>query len=247
VGPVVDTVLIADDEPQLAEDLARRLKACWTDVDIVSVVDNGLKAVAALRQLSPQYAFLDIRMPGLNGLEVAAAAKMTRIVFVTAYEEYAVAAFTASAVDYLVKPVSDFRLAQCVLKLQQTPTPPADLLALLKRLDQPRPSYLAWLHTGFGNLTRVLAVEEILYFQAGDKYTDVVTGSERHVIKMSLRELKTRLDPQQFTQIHRSIIVNLHAIQKLERDVLGRTQIHLKNHAAVIPVGRAYVGQFKKM
>ena len=242
-----DTVLIADDEPRLAEDLARRLKACWSDVDIVAVVDNGLKAVAALRQLNPRYAFLDIRMPGLNGLEVAAAARTTRIVFVTAYEEYAVDAFTASAIDYLVKPVSDFRLAQCVLKLQQTPAPPADLLALLKKLEQPRPSYLAWLHTGAGNLTRVLAVDEALYFQAGDKYIDVVTASERHVIRMSLKELKARLDPQQFTQVHRSLIVNLRAIDKLERDVLGRTQIHLKNHADVIPVGRAYVNQFKKM
>jgi DNA-binding LytR/AlgR family response regulator len=247
VSTVVDTVLIADDEPQLGEDLARRLKRCWTDVDIVAVVDNGLKAVAALRELSPQYAFLDIRMPGLNGLEVAAAAKTTRIVFVTAYEEYAVAAFTAAAADYLVKPVSDFRLAQCVLKLQRTSAPPEDLVSLLKRLDQPRPSYLTWLHTGLGNLTRVLAVDETLYFQAGDKYTEVITASERHLIRMSLKELKTRLNPDQFTQIHRSIIVNLRAIEKLERDVLGRTQIHLKNHADVIPVGRAYVGQFRKM
>jgi DNA-binding LytR/AlgR family response regulator len=186
-------------------------------------------------------------MPGLNGLQVAAAARATRVVFVTAYEEYAVAAFTAAAADYLVKPVSDFRLAQCVLKLQQTSTPRADLVALLKRLEQPRPSYLTWLHAGFGNLTRVLSVDEVLYFQAGDKYTDVITGPERHVIRTSLKELKTRLNPDHFTQVHRGIIVNLRAIEKLERDVLGRTQIHLKNHVDIIPVGRAYMSQFRKM
>jgi DNA-binding LytR/AlgR family response regulator len=243
----VHTVLIADDEPQLAHDLAQRLKRCWTDIEIVAVVNNGLQAVAELERLSPQYAFLDIRMPGLSGLEVAAAAAATRIVFVTAYEEYAFAAFDASAADYLVKPVSDARLAQCVLKLQQTVAPRPDLIALLTKLEHPSPSYLTWLHTGLGNTTRVLSVDEVLYFQTGDKYTEVVTASERHLIRMSLKELRHRLNPQQFAQIHRSTIVNLRSIERLERDVLGRSLIHLKNHPDVIAVGRAYVAQFRKM
>jgi DNA-binding LytR/AlgR family response regulator len=243
----VNTVLIADDEPQLAHDLSRRLQRCWSDVEVVAVVENGLEAVAQLSRLRPQFAFLDIRMPGLSGLEVAAAATSTRIVFVTAYEEYAVAAFTAAAADYLVKPVSDFRLAQCVLKLQQSSAMRPDLVALLQKLEQPAHSYLTWVHTGLGNMTRVLAVDEVLYFQAGDKYTEVVTGSERHLIRTSLKELKQRLNPDQFTQIHRSTIVNLRAVEKLERDVLGRTMVHLKGHAHTIPVGRAYVAQFRKM
>jgi DNA-binding LytR/AlgR family response regulator len=243
----MSTVLIADDEPRLADDLARRLKRCWRDANIVSVVDNGLRAAKELARLNPDYAFLDIRMPGLSGLEVAASAAGTRIVFVTAYEEYAVAAFDASAVDYLLKPVSDTRLAQCVLKLQQTSPPQVDLAALLKTLDRPKPAYLAWLHTGAGNTTRVLAVAEVVYFQAADKCTDVVTPTERHVIRTSLRELVERLDPERFAQIHRSTIVNLSAIEKLERDVLGRTLIHLKGHPQVLQVSRAYQRRFRQM
>jgi DNA-binding LytR/AlgR family response regulator len=241
------TVLIADDEPQLAEDLSRRLQRCWKDIDVVAVVDNGLRAVGELGRLNPDYAFLDIRMPGLSGLDVAAAATATRIVFVTAYEEYAVAAFEASAADYLLKPVSDTRLAQCVLKLQRSAAPRPDLTALLSKLEQPKAAHLAWIHTGAGNTTRVLSVAEVLYFQAADKYTDVVTATERHVIRTSLKELVRRLDAQQFVQIHRSTIVNLRAVERVERDVLGRALIHLKNHADVLPVGRAYVARFRQM
>ena len=202
----MSTVLIADDEPKLAQDLARRLKRCWNGVDIVAVVENGSRAAAEIERLNPEFAFLDIRMPGMSGLDVAAAAIDTRIVFVTAYEEYAVAAFDAAAVDYLLKPVSDARLAQCVLKLQQTAAPRADLAALLTKLQQPNAArHLAWLHTGAGNTTRVVSVAEALYFKAADKYTDVVTASEKHVIRSSLRDLLQQLDPQQFVQIHRSI------------------------------------------
>ncbi len=243
----MSTVLIADDEPQLAYDLCRRLQRCWNGIEIVGVVENGLQAVAALGRLKPQYAFLDIRMPGLSGLEVATAAAHTRVVFVTAYEEYAVAAFDAAAADYLLKPVSDARLAQCVLKLQNSAAPRADLAALLTRLESPAPAYLSWVHTGAGKTTRVLSVAEVLYFQGAGKYTEVVTLPERHVIRTSLKELAQRLDPDQFTQIHRSTIVNLRSVDKLERDVLGRTWMHLKNHSDVLAVSRAFVAQFKQM
>lgn len=243
----MNTVLIADDEPELAEDLRRRLKRCWSDLEIVAVVYNGTEALAQLRRLAPRFAFLDIRMPGLNGLEVAAAADATRIVFVTAYEEYAVAAFEASAVDYLVKPVSNARLAQCVLKLQQSSIPKANLAELLKSLERPRPAHLSWVHTSAGNTTRVLSVAEILYFQSSDKYTEVVTREGRHVIRMSLKELIRQLDPQQFVQTHRSTIVNLRFIERLERDVLGRTLIHLRHHGDSLPVGRAYASRFRQM
>ena len=225
----MSTVLIADDEPKLAQDLVRRLKRCWKDAEIVGVVGNGLKAAEEITRLKPDYAFLDIRMPGMTGLEAAAAAVETRVVFVTAYEEYAVAAFDASAVDYLLKPVSDARLAQCVLKLQQTGAPRADIAALLKQLDKPRREYLAWLHAGAGNTTRVLSVAEVLYFQAAEKYTEVVTASERHVIRTSLKDLLQQLDPVQFAQIHRATIVNI------------------KDHEGVLSVSRAYAARFKQM
>jgi DNA-binding LytR/AlgR family response regulator len=243
----VNTILIADDEPQLAQDLAKRLKRCWSDVEIVAVVDNGLEAVAELGRLSPRFAFLDIRMPGLSGLEVAAASSGTRIVFVTAYEEYAVAAFDASAADYLVKPVSDARLAQCVVKLQQSSAPPSDVAALLSKLQRYRPSWLTWLHVGAGNTTRVLSVDEVLYFHAGEKYTEVVTAAERHIIRMSLKELTQRLNEEQFVQIHRGTIVNLQAIERVERNMLGRAQIRLKNHTDMLTVSRAYLSRFRQM
>jgi DNA-binding LytR/AlgR family response regulator len=243
----MNTVLIADDEPQLAQDLARRLKRCWSDVDIVAVVENGLQAAAELRRLNPRFAFLDIRMPGLSGLEVAAAADATRIVFVTAYEEHAVAAFDAAAVDYLVKPVSSARLAQCVLKLQQSAATRADLVGLLSRLEPPKAAYLTWIHTGAGNTTRVFSVAEVLYFRAGEKYTEVVTAEGRHVIRTSLKELGRRLDPDQFVQIHRSALVNLRFVERLQRDVLGRALVHLRNSPDVLPVGRAYISRFRQM
>ena len=243
----MSTVLIADDEPKLAQDLARRLNRCWKDAEIVAVVENGVKAAEQIARLKPDYAFLDIRMPGMTGLEAAAAAVETRIVFVTAYEEYAVAAFDASAVDYLLKPVSDARLAQCVLKLQQTAAPRADLAALLKQLEQPKREYLSWLHAGAGNTTRVLSVAEILYFQASEKYTEVVTASERHVIRTPLKELLQQLDQAQFAQIHRGTIVNLRAVARVERDMLGRSLIHLKDHDDVLQISRAYAGRFKQM
>jgi DNA-binding LytR/AlgR family response regulator len=243
----MNTVLIADDEPKLAQDLARRLKRCWKDAAIVAVVENGVKAAQEIARLQPDYAFLDIRMPGMTGLEAAAAAVETRIVFVTAYEEYAVAAFDAAAVDYLLKPVSDARLAQCVLKLQQAAGPRADIAALLKQLEQPKREYLAWLHAGTGNTTRVVSVAEVLYFQASDKYTEVVTASERHVIRTPLKDLLGQIDPAQFAQIHRGTIVNLRAVARVERDVLGRSLIHLKDHKDVLQVSRAYGGRFKQM
>jgi DNA-binding LytR/AlgR family response regulator len=242
----MSTVLIADDEPQLANDLARRLQRCWSDVQVVAIAQNGLQALAEIRRLNPRYAFLDIRMPGLSGLEVAAAAGNTRVVFVTAFEEYAIAAFEAAAVDYLLKPVSDARLAQCVLKLQQASAQP-DLAALLKELEKPRPAYLSWLHTGSGSTTRVISVDEVLYFKAGDKYTEVVTASGSHMIRTALKELAQRLNPEQFVQIHRSTIVNLRMVEKLERDVLGRSTLHLRNHPEVLPVSRTYLSRFRQM
>jgi DNA-binding LytR/AlgR family response regulator len=243
----MSTVLIADDEPQLANDLARRLQRCWSDVQIVAMAQNGLQALAEIRRLNPQYAFLDIRMPGMSGLEVAAAAGNTRVVFVTAFEEYAIAAFEAAAVDYLLKPVSDTRLAQCVLKLQQASAQRPDLTALLKELEKPQSAHLSWLHTGLGSTTRVISVDEVLYFKAGDKYTEVVTASGSHMIRTPLKELGQRLNPEQFVQIHRGTIVNLRMVERLERDVLGRSTLHLRNHSEVLSVSRTYLSRFRQM
>lgn len=243
----MSTVLIADDEPQLANDLAKRLQRCWSDVQIVAIAQNGLQALAEMKRLNPQYAFLDIRMPGLSGLEVAAAAGNTRVVFVTAFEEYAIEAFDAAAVDYLLKPASDARLAQCVLKLQQASAQRPDLAGLLKKLEKSATAYLSWLHTGLGSITRVISVDEVLYFRAGDKYTEAVTASGSHMIRTALKELDHSLNPEQFVQIHRSTIVNLRMVDRLERDVLGRSTLHLRNHPEVLSVSRTYLSRFRQM
>jgi DNA-binding LytR/AlgR family response regulator len=241
------TALIADDEPKLAQDLAERLKQLWGELDIVAVVPNGIQAVAELNRLRPQYAFLDIRMPGLSGLEAAKAAIGTRVVFVTAYDEYAIAAFDAAAADYLLKPVSDARLAQCVARLQREAAPPIDLPKLMSSLSTPVRDYLAWLTVGLANTTRLVAVKSVLYFQSTGKYTEVVTGHEKHLIRTSLKDLLQSLDPQAFVQIHRGTIVNVAAIERVERDMLGRCLVHLKDHADVLPVSRTFAGVFKQM
>jgi DNA-binding LytR/AlgR family response regulator len=244
---VSETALIADDEPKLAQDLALRLQELWTGLEIVAVVPNGIQAVAELNRLRPRYAFLDIRMPGLSGLEAARAATGTRVVFVTAFDEYAIAAFDAAAADYLLKPVSDARLAQCVARLQREAVPPVDLQKLMATIGSPQREYLAWLTAGVANTTRLVAVKSVLYFQSTEKYTEVVTAHERHLIRTPLKELIDSLDPREFAQIHRGTIVNLSAIERVERDVLGRCLVHLKDHADVLSVSRTFAGRFRQM
>ena len=241
------TALIADDEPNLAEDLASRLRALWSGLEIVAIVFNGIQAVAELNRLRPQYAFLDIRMPGLSGLEAARVATGTRVVFVTAYDEYAVAAFDAAAADYLLKPVSDARLAQCVARLQRDAAPTLDLQKLVAGIASPQREYLSWLTAGLANTTRLIAAKSVLYFQSAEKYTEVVTAYERHLIRTPLKDLLETLDPRDFAQIHRRTIVNLSAIERLEHDVLGRCLVHLKDHVDVLPVSRTFAGRFRQM
>lgn len=241
------TALIADDEPRLARDLAQRLKQLWGELEVVVVVPNGIEAVIELNRTRPQFAFLDVRMPGLTGLEVAKAARDTRVVFVTAYDEYAIAAFDAAAADYLLKPVSDARLAQCVVRLQRASAPPLDLEKLMAGLARAPREYLAWLTVGLANTTRLVPARAVLYFQSTDKYTEVVTATERHLIRTPLKELLLSLDPREFAQIHRATIVNVAAIEKLERDMLGRCRVHLKDHRDVLTVSRTFAARFKQM
>jgi DNA-binding LytR/AlgR family response regulator len=240
-------ILIADDEALQAASLAQRLQALWPDITLLPLVHNGIDAVAALAREQPDIAFLDIRMPGLSGLQVAAAAARSRVVFVTAYDEYALAAFDASAVDYLLKPVSDARLAQCVTRLQRDTRPAPDLAAVLAQLAAPAArAWLQWLHAGLGDTTRLIAVDEVLYFQSSDKYTEIVTAHERHLIRLPLKELLAQLDPQRFAQIHRSYIVSLSQVGRIERDLLGRQQVILKDGHS-LPLSRSHAAQFRQM
>jgi DNA-binding LytR/AlgR family response regulator len=242
------TAIIADDEPRLAEHLAARLRALWPQLNILAVAPNGIAAVAAIAEHTPTFAFLDIRMPGLDGMQVAKAAHGTRVIFVTAYDEYAVSAFENAAVDYLLKPISDARLAQCVARLAQYAGASGHAQAatgLPARKSQG--TVLEWLTVRLGDTTRLVAVNEVLYFRSGDKYTEAVTATEQHLIRTPLKELLDELDQRYFAQIHRGIIVNLRRIDRIERDLLGRSKVYLRDHADVLSVSRNYLEQFKQM
>lgn len=243
------TAIIADDEPRLAENLAGRLRALWPQLNIVAVVPNGIAAVAAIAEHKPTFAFLDIRMPGLDGMQVAKAAPGTRVVFVTAYDEYAVGAFDNAAVDYLLKPISDARLAQCVARLAlQSDAAGAHVSApAAVPARQSAGTVLEWLTVRLGDTTRLVAVNEVLYFRSGDKYTEAVTVAERHLIRTPLKELLDQLDQRYFAQIHRGVIVNLRKVERIERDLLGRSTLYLRDHAEVLTVSRSYLDQFKQM
>ncbi len=248
--------IIADDELNLAEYLKARLAALWPQLSIDGIARNGPEALVLLDEYQPQIAFLDIKMPGLTGLEVAAQlSHPTHIVFVTAYDQYAVAAFERAAVDYLLKPVTDERLGQCIARLQNrlnSSTAQPDLSGLLAQLLQGtagKPGYLRWIRAGAssGNNVRQIAVADVLYFDAADKYTRVITAVGESLIRLTIRELTEQLDPQMFTQIHRSTIVNLHCVASTTRSDDGRITLHLKDHTEPLPVSRAYAGLFKQM
>ncbi len=242
------TAVIADDEPRLAEDLASRLRQLWPQLNIVAIVANGVDAAGAIAERRPSFAFLDIRMPGIDGMQVAKLAQSTRVVFVTAYDEYAVTAFEAAAVDYLLKPVNDGRLAQCVARLTEYTTRSPDLSALSALLArQSAAAALEWLTVRLADTTRLVAVNEVLYFRSGDKYTEAVTSGERHLIRTPLKELLAQLNPQHFAQIHRGIVVNLRAVERIERDVFGRSQVHLRDVEEVLPLSRSFVDRFRQM
>lgn len=241
------TALIADDEPNLSAELASRLSRLWPELEIVAQPRNGIDALAELGAKRPDIAFLDIRMPGIDGLKLASLAPYVRVVFVTAYDEYAVQAFEASALDYLLKPITDERLQQCIAKLQRGGWTPPDAETLATVCEAKETAPIRWLTVGLKDTTRLVSIDDVLYFQSTDKYTEVVTAQQRHVIRTPLKELLPRLDADRFAQVHRSVIVAYAAIDRVERDLLGRLHIHLRGHTDVLPVSRAYVGLFKQM
>jgi DNA-binding LytR/AlgR family response regulator len=208
--------------------------------------------------LAPDLAFLDIQMPGLTGLEVSQGIEGgTRVVFVTAYDEYAVQAFEQQAIDYLLKPVKSERLQRTLDRLRQPPAAPdAHLLAALQRLLPARPAAapaerLRWVRAGRGELTQQVAVDEVLYFHADDKYTCVQTAQAEHLIRTPIAELAALLDPAQFCQVHRSTIVNLSHLDGTRRDEASRLFVRIKGVPGAafteLPVSRAYVHLFKAM
>lgn len=252
------TCVIAEDETLLRQALVGQLRQAWPELQIVAECEDGASALDALAEHQPQVAFLDIRMPGLSGLEVAAAAAeatpRTQIVFVTAYDQYAIDAFERGAVDYLLKPITAERLAATVqrLKARTGNNDAAALAALLERLGArpaaaPTAPPLTWITASAGRETRLILVDEVAYFRADNKYTTVVTAEGEALLRTPIRELLAVLDPNTFKQIHRSTIVNLKAIAGIVRDDTGRGTVRLKSRPETLAVSAPFMALFKHM
>ncbi|MBI2748610.1 MAG: response regulator transcription factor [Burkholderiales bacterium] len=256
--------LIAEDEPLLAQSLKAALASAWPELEIVALAPNGLEALAAAERLQPDVAFLDIRMPGLDGLEVAAeladrlGEAVPAIVFVTAHDEYALKAFDHAAVDYILKPVNSGRLARAVGRLRErlaSCRPEGHLATLIAQLQQaiaadapPRAREpLRVIRAGAGNTVKMIPVNDVCYFQAADKYTTVVTRDGDALIRTSLRELLAQLSPERFQQIHRGTVVNLEEVAAAVRDDAGRVTIALKHRRETLPVSRVFADLFRQM
>lgn len=244
------SALLVDDEPNLSAWLERQLAATWPELRVLGSAVNGRQALAMADDLSPDIVFLDIQMPGMSGLDVARALDPEiRVVFVTAYDEYAVPAFETAAVDYLLKPVDESRLRLTVKRLQEaTGRPdPATLSAVLKRLDTVGEHHLRWLRAQQGDATRLVPVEAVVYFQADGKYTSVVTASEEHLIRTSIKDLEAELDPAVFWRVHRGLIVRVSEILEATRDMRGRYTLSLRSRPETLRTSQKYGHLFRGM
>jgi DNA-binding LytR/AlgR family response regulator len=246
--------LIADDEPHLAHYLRDQLLALWPALQVVHLARNGVEAAVRIAELEPDLAFLDIQMPGLSGLEVAQGIEgNTRVVFVTAFDEYAIQAFEQAALDYLLKPVSTERLARTVARLQAArPDPLADAdaglaAALHKLIAPPAAPRLRYILAGQGASARNIDVNDVRFFQADDKYTVVASLHGEYLIRTPIIELAAQLDPERFWQVHRSTVINLAWLEGTRRDETSRLFLRMRGHAAELPVSRAFVHLFKAM
>lgn len=244
--------VIAEDEAVLRDELRARVATLWPDLEICAQVGDGQAALAALELHRPHVLFLDIQMPGLSGMEVARQASgRCHVVFVTAHDEFAVAAFEQGAIDYVMKPFATERLALAIERMKaRLSSQPADLEGLLEtfaqRIARPR-AYLQWINASLGNDLRFITVDEVCYFRSDAKYTRVVTAGQESLIRKSVRELAAELDPDRFRQIHRSIIVNLGEIAGIQRDFRGRIQIKLKRRTEALPVSDPFAPLFRQM
>ncbi len=254
------TALIADDEPLLREALARLLGAAWPDLDIVAQARNGREAIDLFEAHQPHICFLDVQMPGKTGVEAAQhIGRRAHLVFVTAFDQYAVQAFAEGALDYLVKPIEPARLADTVRRLQErlrVAQPALDPEALLQKLSaalNPQAvQSLRWVRASVGPTVRLIAVQDIDFLRADEKYTQVAWRDEagqpcEAVIRTALKDLLPQLDTAQFAQVHRSVVVNLGAISHVTRGANETADIHLKGRRETLPVSRSYLHLFRQM
>jgi DNA-binding LytR/AlgR family response regulator len=246
--------VIAEDEIPQRQDLRTLLAELWPDLNIVAECEDGLAALEAIEHYRPQVAFLDVRMPGVSGLEVArAAGAQCQVIFTTAYEEYALRAFEEGAVDYLLKPIARERLSRAIERARSRINSGShvDMSALIDlvqaRLGSGEKQGIKWITASVGNSVKMYSIDEVLFFQAQDKYTRVVTaGSEGH-IRTPLKELLAALDSQTFWQVHRSVIVRVGAIRAVEKDADGKLLLVVRGHSDVLPVSSAFQYRFRGM
>jgi len=245
--------VIADDEPLLRAQLRTRLDRLWPELAIVHEMDSGRDAEQVVAAHAPDLFFLDIHMPGVSGLEAARViGRRAHVVFVTAFDQHAVEAFEQGAVDYVLKPFNEERLAVTVERLRERlAAAPADMEALLERLAgrvAPRPAeHLRWIKASVGQSVRLIPVEEILFFQSDEKYTRVVTCEAETLIRKPIRELLDELDPEKFWQVHRATIVNVDHIASVRRGLKDQAEIALKGHRETLIVSRNFTHLFKQM
>jgi DNA-binding LytR/AlgR family response regulator len=248
------TAVIADDEPLLRAMLRTRLARLWPELEIVHEMENGRDVEQVLDEHAPQLFFLDIHMPGVNGIDAARAiAGRAHVVFITAYDQYAVEAFERGAIDYVLKPFNEERLGLTVERLKERlgrEPPSLDSLVeqLAGRLGAGRPAeHLRWIKASVGSNVRLIPVEEVLFFQSDEKYTRVVTCDSEALIRKPIKELLDELDPAKFWQIHRATIVNVDHIASVKRGLKDQAEIALKEHREVLVVSRAFTHLFKQM
>jgi DNA-binding LytR/AlgR family response regulator len=249
------TALIADDEEGMRQQLRSRLQEAWPALDIVAEATNGIEAVALAGQHQPDIVFLDIRMPGLSGIEAARMLfNRCHLVFVTAYDQYAIEAFEQGALDYLLKPVGGERLKTTCARLQtligqQPSNIERQLSQLLSQQSKPaaKQEYLRWIQAVVGANLRMISTREVLFFQADEKYTRVQTEQSEVLIRKTLKELADELDPNEFWRIHRSTLVRVDAIAEVTRDLRGRQMVRIRNHPELLEVSRGHAHLFQQM
>jgi DNA-binding LytR/AlgR family response regulator len=246
------TAIVAEDEPILRAQLQGKLAKLWPELEIIASVEDGAAALEALEDRTPDFMFLDIQMPEMTGVEVARhVAGRAHVVFVTAYDQYAIQAFETGAVDYILKPATDERLAVTIERLKaKLAQPPVDLNAVLAKITGqllPQKERLQWIKATVGQSLRLIPVSDVLFFQSDEKYTRVVMADGEALIKTPIRELLDGLDTEVFWQIHRSTIVNAHAIAGVTRDFRGQAHVKVRGKPDTLVVSRIYSHLFKQM
>ena len=244
------SALIVEDEPLLAAELHEELIHLWPELHVLDAVHDGVAALREIEARHPDILFLDVQMPGLTGIEVArVAGARSHVVFITAFDQYAVQAFEQGAVDYLLKPLDTARLAQALGRVRaRLPHPPADLSLLLAQLQRGGSTErLQWITVLQGRDIQFIAVDDVCYFRADNKYIAVVTATGESLITTPLKELLGRLDPTVFWQVHRGVVVNMHAVHSLRRSITGQLDLKLKSRSETLRVSAAYSHLFKHM